>query len=282
LAIMIGAVFGTVLLDLIGETIAILIRTHPIATLGLGAGMTTALVLARQSRRLADTIGNAAAVGEIAAERATWKGALAQGPEGPAVRTDMQRNHTAVHEAGHILMFAAVAPVPRSLKASLVANQTHAGRVSARRDDGIAIPLETLRWDMHFYLAGMEAEHALGFPVTAADSSDLMRWNENAHAYLSQQLEGTFYPHPQTELEQRHSATLLNELRANQRALLRRVFRDNAASLMTLATDLEVNNTMDYGAITAHLAGITLPDEFPGIAFWPEPRRVRRHAPIQE
>ena len=96
---------------------------------------------------------------------------------------------TAIHEAGHVLMFAGRGELPEAFKVSVRAeisgNDLYRGQVEYAQPSPDVLTEGYLRWSMLMHLAGAEAEFvALGERADGAQT-DNAKWLTAATAYLS-------------------------------------------------------------------------------------------------
>lgn len=195
--------------------------------------------------------------------------------------TGRDRDHAAAHEAGHIMVYAALEELPAGLCVEL--------HDSAQPDGSLGfagcwssdhqLPLRSfVEWRMVVDLAGQVAEQQLLGEATLGAIQDHEVWLKRARGYLSLQIRGSFYARPQNAFEQARNDDALEALRREQLDLLKGFFSQNAALLSEIAGALAEQGRMGLDDLRPLLARVILPEGFPrasGSNFKAEPSVVR-------
>lgn len=181
----------------------------------------------------------------------------------PRTLNDIHR--TAVHEAGHLIMFADLPELPRELKvtvlAEISAKDTYRGQVMTSEDLWPAVHTEGfLRWVMLMRLAGAEAEFVcLGERADGANG-DNTHWLHTATSYLTSGFGEVFYSEPVGEAQIAHNRSVLNDLKAGHVAELGRRLAVNKAVLDELAAAIGEKRTMSRKEIKPYLSRVIKPE----------------------
>lgn len=165
---------------------------------------------------------------------------------------------TAVHEAGHVLMFALV-PRNAHLRAEVrrrqEGEQVTLGRVSyAKRDWQVGA--DTMQWEMQHFLAGAEAERALLGDVHGRNGSDLARHEQVLRAYLASHAPGELIFAAGTEADAQHNAAVLARYRAAQQAQVQAFMQANLGTLERVADALVLRGSLEARELYPLLRGV--------------------------
>lgn len=165
---------------------------------------------------------------------------------------------TAVHEAGHVLMFA-LAPRNAHLRAEVRrrqdGEQVTLGRVAyAKRDWQVGA--DTMQWEMQHFLAGAEAERALLGDVHGRNGSDLARHEQVLRAYLASHAPGELIFAAGTEADAQHNAAVLARHRAAQQAQVQAFMQANLGTLERVADALVMRGSLEARDLYPLLRGV--------------------------
>ena len=187
--------------------------------------------------------------------------ALARGPRKPRPPQDIRR--TAVHEAGHLIAFAALGALPPDLKVEVKRDagrgDSYAGQVS-HTGRLVNVPTESvLRWTMLMTLAGTEAESLVLGERGDGAWEDNERWVSAATDFLAQGFGEVFYGATAGESQRDHNRAVLNDLRAACRRDLAEFLLANRVLLDDLADALcSGDGTMSRSALAPMLANVVM------------------------
>lgn len=176
---------------------------------------------------------------------------------------------TAAHEAGHMLVCAALRQTPQDITLRLEMRGNTAGYIKP----GFGIDLNAprfcndpvcIRWLMLLLQAGAVAERQLTGRDGFGASNDNRHWLTCAHMYLSNQYGDTiYYAGPGDEQEQAHNVRELNALKQQQRALLAAFFDLNDAVLRDLSASAQKKRTLRRDDLLPFFARVRFPEGFP-------------------
>lgn len=176
---------------------------------------------------------------------------------------------TAAHEAGHMLVCAALWQAPEDITLHLGRQGNTAGHVKP----GFGIDLSAARfcndrtcmsWMMLLLQAGAIAEQRLTGREGLGASNDSARWLTCARIYLANLCDDTiYYAEPDNEQEQAHNVRELNALKQRQRALLATFFALNDAVLRDLSATAQEKRTLRRDDLLPFFARVQFPDSFP-------------------
>lgn len=176
---------------------------------------------------------------------------------------------TAAHEAGHMLVCAALHETPQDIALHLEMRGDTAGYIKP----GFGIDLNAprffndpicIRWLMLLLQAGAVAEHHLSGREGLGASNDQRHWLSCARIYLANLCEDTiYYADPNNEQEQAHNVRELNVLKQQQRALLTTFFELNDAVLRDLSAAAQEKRTLHRDDLLPFFARVRFPEGFP-------------------
>lgn len=182
---------------------------------------------------------------------------------GPARELLSQRDikRTAVHETGHLLMYAALPRLPERLfvevRSSLRSSDAYRGQVMS--SDELVPSIVTgsyIRWAMLRHLAGSQAEASIFGDEAEGSCDDTRQWTSAATHYLGSGFGEVFYPSPIDEGMREHNRSVINDLRRRQRAALCEFFTLNASVLRDLAALVEQRLRLERDEIAPFLAKV--------------------------
>lgn len=180
--------------------------------------------------------------------------------------TDRDNRFIAAHETGHALLYAALGKLPANL--SLVINDQEGedgvlgfitSITSKHRLDNKAFA----EWHMLTMLAGKLGESFAMGSTTLGSISDHQRWLSTARTYLANHYRGMFYYESRNLYEQQQDEIKLNELQAEQSAMVLAFFEANAEVFQQLSDRLLVLKKMNCHDLIPFLNRVTLPEGFP-------------------
>lgn len=177
---------------------------------------------------------------------------------------------TAAHEAGHMLVCAALHETPEDIILHLGVQGNSFGHI---KPGVVGIDLDEPRfrndracmvWLMLVLQAGAIAEHHLTGREGLGAGNDSSRWLACARIYLANLCDDTiYYADPDNEQEQAHNVRELNALKQQQRALLASFFDLNDAVLRALSTTAQEKRTLRRDDLLPFFARVQFPDGFP-------------------
>lgn len=176
---------------------------------------------------------------------------------------------TATHEAGHMLVCAALRQTPQDITLRLEMRGNTAGYIKP----GFGIDLNAprfcndpvcIRWLMLLLQAGAVAERHLTGREGLGAGNDSSRWLACARIYLANLCDDTiYYADPDNEQEQTHNVRELNALKQQQRALLAAFFDLNDAVLRDLSASAQKKRTLRRDDLLPFFARVRFPEGFP-------------------
>lgn len=175
--------------------------------------------------------------------------------------------HTAVHEASHALVYAALGSLPNYFKVVVNSNRDSdvCGYVTNIYSGHQLQEDRFLEWYMLVLLAGRVGEihfHGDG-KASAGAGSDYQKWVRTAQDYLTGTFSDLYYDGPKTILEQQSNNAKLEALKATQIGLLTAFFEMNTCVLRDMVSDLEANGSLNHETATPYLQRVKLPEGFP-------------------
>ena len=174
--------------------------------------------------------------------------------------------YTAVHEASHALVYAALGRVPDDIK--LAINERADGRgvlgyITGVPNDHLLQESTYAVWHMLVLLAGKLGETRIMGDSTLGSSNDHARWLDLAKEYLANHHQGMFYTMPKDELEQKQNEAQLRALQAAQLSMLTRFFDLNVQVHKDLADALLERRSLTRKDLIPFLSRVRLPSGFP-------------------
>lgn len=177
-------------------------------------------------------------------------------------RSAQDIHRTAVHEAGHLLLYGRCTELPADLAVKVLAElgdmDLYRGQVTHSDDIPSVLTEGYLHWSMLMYLAGAEAEYiALG---DRADGScdDNSKWLNAATAYLSSGFGDVFYANPAGDVQLAHNRAVLNDLKTECVREVRDFLTANRALLDDLAAEIADQKTLDLEQLEPYLARVVV------------------------
>lgn len=227
-------------------------KENPDASLAVAA----AFVLLRAAFALSPTRMNVVARGGL--DVAGY--AVARPRPMPRKPEDIRR--TAIHEAGHVLMFAKRGDLPEAftvtVRAEIGEYDLYRGRVEHAQPAPDVLTEGYLRWFMQMHLAGAEAEYvALGERADGAQT-DNAKWLTAATAYLSSGFGEVFYAEPAGEAQIEHNRVVLNALKAECTEEIRTFLNANRQVLDELSAVIASDKCLNKDQLAPYLARVVI------------------------
>ncbi|PJG84797.1 hypothetical protein [Conservatibacter flavescens] len=182
--------------------------------------------------------------------------------------TSQDIQYVASHEAGHLLMYAALGQLPPSMKVEVkeqMDGTTNLGYVSAFVSKRASQSRLFVEWQMLTTLAGREGESILLQDNSLGSVQDNYEWFNLASVYLKNHFEGIFYIEPMSSFEFNANEEKLNALKAKQTQLLQTFFSLNLPIYKQL-TSMLIEKKILYGDEIIQFfqqVNITFPEGFP-------------------
>lgn len=149
---------------------------------------------------------------------------------------------TAVHEVGHVLLYAALPSMPDKLTVKVLheISMTDRYRGYVRNDQKwTAAETELLtQWNMLLYLGGTVAEQLVYGSRADGAEEDNARWTHTAQQYLARGYGEVYFPEPSNAGQIEHNRLVINSLKAQHHASLMEFLTVNRALLDELTERL--------------------------------------------
>lgn len=179
----------------------------------------------------------------------------------PRKPEDIQR--TAIHEAGHVLMFMARGELPEaftvSVRAEISGYDVYRGQVEHAQPAPDVLTEGYLRWSMQMLVAGAEAEYvALGERADGAQT-DNAKWLTAATAYLSSGFGEVFYTEPAGDAQIEHNRLVLNALKSECTQEVRTFLTANRQVLVELSAVIAKDKFLNRDQLAPYVARVVLP-----------------------
>lgn len=183
--------------------------------------------------------------------------------------TDIFR--TAIHESGHLLLYACLSELPSRLSvevdSTFSANDVYRGRV---RDSGKLPDVMTEQfnhWAMLMYLAGAEAERLVYGERADGAYGDNKNWIQFATSYLTSGFGEVFYTEPVTDAQIAHNRAVLNDLKAKCISELADFLGANHSLLHELAETIKEQEFLPKEEIEPYLKRVINFEKLPTAAY---------------
>ncbi|MCY0852527.1 metalloprotease [Cupriavidus sp. D39] len=176
----------------------------------------------------------------------------------------------AVHEAGHVLMYALGSRIPEDASAYIDTDTLSPamGQVSFPGGQSSEISFELLEWKLVTCLAGMVAEMIDTGTHGFGAGGDMRTWQELAIPYLLLRPDVTFFEEPKTDLEMESNKRELVALKKRMLTAVTRYVRANWLVVMRIAASLEEVEYLEYKQLADLLKGVKRTGGLP-TAQWP-------------
>lgn len=181
----------------------------------------------------------------------------------PRKRSPEDIHRTAIHEAGHVLMFAARGELPDefsvSVRAEISARDPYRGLVRHAQPTPDVKTEGYLHWSMLMHLAGAEAEYVALGERADGTSSDNKAWLAAATSYLSSGFGEVFYSVPEGDAQIEHNRVVLNALKSECVQKVQAFLYANRPLLGELAAVIANDKTLDRDQLAPYAARVVLP-----------------------
>ena len=180
--------------------------------------------------------------------------------------SQQDERHTAFHEAGHAICYAALGRLPDNSR--MVMNDGTdprgvLGFVTGVEDGNRLTSQVFVEWLMLVYLAGKMGELIGLSQATLGAGSDHCKWQSAARQYLANHYEGIYYIEPQNKFEQVLNDEKLQDLERQQLVCLQQLFDQNREVFRELAEAFLAKRVLERSEMIPFLARVTLPEGFP-------------------
>ncbi|MCD5327978.1 hypothetical protein ACFFU8_08900 [Chromobacterium piscinae] len=176
----------------------------------------------------------------------------------PRMRQPQDIYRTSVHEAGHLLMYAALPQLPDDLsvqvKEVLGLGDDFRGRVFHSDIAPESWSESHLHWMMLLHLAGAEAEFTVFGERADGASEDNQHWITAATMFLASGFGEVFFQAPISDEKLAHNRVVLNDLKAKHVAEVQEFLAANKELLEELAGAIAQQKNMDRSLIEPYLA----------------------------
>jgi len=182
------------------------------------------------------------------------------------VTTDHDLRVAAAHEAGHALVYAALAYLPNDVKININKEYEYdgvIGYVTGVKCRNTLLSEGFAEWSMMTLLAGRQSENFLMGEMSIGSKTDLTKWTRLAQMYLAGHVQGVYYVEPHNEYELKSNNEKINELQLKQIKLLQELFVANKVILKEMTSELIEKKSMDRTRLLHYLQKVDLPRDFP-------------------
>jgi hypothetical protein len=166
-------------------------------------------------------------------------------------------HRTAVHEAGHLLLFAARDVLPDDLHVKVLEvvgpHDEFRGLVTHVNDRPEVLTEQYLWWSMLMRLAGTEAERVVLGGRGDGAVQDSANWIWDATAFLTNGFGTVFYAQPKGEIQREHNRAALNDLKSECTEVVHDFLSRNAELLAELAQVIAIEFALDRARIEPFL-----------------------------
>lgn len=182
---------------------------------------------------------------------------------------DIQR--TAVHEAGHLLLYACLLEVPADLSVivhtEVGAADKYRGFVNHAGEEPTVTTERFAHWAMLRHLAGAEAEFIVFGERADGACGDNSNWMSAATMYLSSGFGEAFFAKPDGEAQIMHNRAVLNSLKARCVAEVDAFVATNKALLEELAAAIVEHKSMTREQLLPYLARVADVETMPRVRY---------------
>lgn len=177
---------------------------------------------------------------------------------------DAALRQLALHDAGHVLVYAALPDLPEDIVLRLrdCASSLCACH-SERRQAPIYSKAMYLEWKMLVLMAGSVTERIVTGKQSHHTLRDQETWQELARSHLTINGPSMYFVAPQNAFEQQTNTELLERLRASQIALLETLVEQNQHIVSALTEALLDKECLRYNDLVPLISSIRLPESFP-------------------
>lgn len=181
-------------------------------------------------------------------------------------RTASEIRRTAVHEAGHALLYAALPKLPENFVVKvfgdLSAIDRYRGYVRGEIDSLVAQIESASRWVMLVKLAGTVAEKVVYGERADGATEDNAQWTRAAQRYLAAGYGEVYFDEPATDHEAECNQRALNRLKIEHYGVIEAFLCANRPLLEELAEQLVAAEELDQQAIASYFARVIYTPEF--------------------
>lgn len=180
--------------------------------------------------------------------------------------TERDSKYIAAHEAGHALVYAALGCLPPGFELVIkdrAGLDGTLGFTSSFSTGHLLNGKSFSEWRMLVLLAGQVGESFAYGENTLGSLNDHQKWLDSAHIYLSNHINGIYYPDPKIRFEQESNEAKLDNLQRKQRVLLESYFSLNADVFDNLHRTLLEKRSLRNEEISKFLRQVRFPDDFP-------------------
>jgi len=180
--------------------------------------------------------------------------------------TAQDSKYAAAHEAGHVLIYAALGYLPEQITVAIQDNNkddNFIGYVSALNSKHRLDEAAYYKWFMLVLLAGKIGEKTILEKNTLGNTNDHDRWTDMAKTYLSNHFNGVYYSEVSNQYEQEANDSKINALQGNQTAMIEAFFSLNTETYQSLYLELLDKKSLDREGLLPFMKKITIPDDFP-------------------
>lgn len=182
---------------------------------------------------------------------------------------------SAVHEAGHLLIYAGLQELPSdltvSIKTEIGAFESDGGSVGFSYDQTHAQTEHLLRWIMLRNLAGGEAERLVFGDRSTGSSADMRSWIDTATRFLLSGFGEPYFADPTGEAQLAHNRSVMADLKSGCEREVQIYLGANHDLLVELARAIADSKSMTVSQIAPYLSRVknasNLPQVPPGI-WW--------------
>jgi|TARA_A100001391_G_scaffold201728_1_gene189463 hypothetical protein len=184
----------------------------------------------------------------------------------PRIRKTDDIHRTAIHEAGHLLMFGCAEVIKSTLSVKVYTQLTSSDHFRGFVSDECGSPHEPteryIRWNMMMLVAGVIAERVVFSDVGNGGTLDYRRWTYLASHLLNCGLGEAYFEKPETYAEHEHNRRALNALKERCEGDVTIILRKNQELLVRLADRIVHDGQLDHSTILGYLHQVELPENY--------------------
>ncbi|WP_205183590.1 hypothetical protein [Burkholderia sp. LMG 13014] len=245
--------------SLIADTVHV-IETNPQTSISAGIGILAVYVVFTIFDRLVDVPNQQYAVARSAVSGMAV--AINGNVRRPRPPKDVRR--TAVHEIGHVLIYAALPTIPAKLTVKVFHEISMADRYRGyvrNEHKWTAAETELLtHWDMLVDLAGTVAEQVVYGSRADGAEEDNGRWTETAQRYLARGYGEVYFARPSSSSEIEHNRLVINSLKMTHQEALTGFLTANRALLDEMTERLVTERELDEVALAPFFERVVFTD----------------------
>ena len=173
--------------------------------------------------------------------------------------------YMAAHEAGHLMMYAAIRELECTPEIRLLdkSNDGVLGFVRAVEENHLLHEKTYAEWRMLLYLAGDVAEEVMYGESTLGSADDHQEWLKLACPYLECHGGGRYYRVPKNAWQHRQNQEALETLQKSQKERLRMFLRANKNVLEALVAELKAKKRIRGDDVKQYLKRVEIPADYP-------------------